>query len=274
MMTAVISTTYDDKYFFLLPITTWCWNKLGIDVICFIPKERNELDYKKMQLLFAQNAFLLPNFVQFDAPADKKVTYAQCSRLFAASLNGIPDKTVLISSDVDMAVFGNYFEECIAGPGEIHIHGYDLTPPGQYPICYVQGDLAAWRKLLLIERDYQQHLDDLLGNIECEHFAGNYWCKDQETLYNAVSANRVPVVYKHRAQPGTQFATRRLDRDDTFMLERLSPDIIDYHMHRPGYTDGAFANILAVLSYFYPNEDFQWLIDYRDKYLKLNGQEQ
>ena len=44
-MKAIISSTYDDNYFFFLPIATWAWNKLGVDVICFMPEPN---DYDRM----------------------------------------------------------------------------------------------------------------------------------------------------------------------------------------------------------------------------------
>ena len=40
-MKAILSSTYDDKYLWNLPLVTWCWNKLGIDVICFLPEPNN-----------------------------------------------------------------------------------------------------------------------------------------------------------------------------------------------------------------------------------------
>lgn len=35
-MKAIISTTYSDQYLWYLPLTVWAWNKLGVDVVCFI----------------------------------------------------------------------------------------------------------------------------------------------------------------------------------------------------------------------------------------------
>ena len=49
-MKTIISTTYNDNYLFFLPITTWSWNKLGVDVICFMPKEMTQNDSDKINL--------------------------------------------------------------------------------------------------------------------------------------------------------------------------------------------------------------------------------
>jgi len=117
-------------------------------------------------------------------------------------------------------------------------------------------------------RSYQQCLDDLLGGIDCDNMRGNYWAKDQEELASKVFSTKDWYIIP-RAKPGTQFADKRYDRDDAYILDRLSPDTIDYHMNRPGYEDGNFSIILQVLQYHYPNESFQWLIDYNNEYKKL-----
>lgn len=266
-MKAVISSTWDDLYLFYLPITTWCWNKLGVDVICFLPRTTGDLPQQMILIAATQSKVgLRQKHCFFDAPEHKKATYAQCSRLYGAATGLSNDDEILITSDIDMAVFKlppynhdpNY---------PIQIFGTDLVPDGQFPMCYATAQARDWKSVMKIgDKSYQQCLDELLGHIEADHFRGNYWGKDQETLWqNAcdVSMN-IP-----RARPGTQFASCRIDRDDAYFMERLSPDIVDYHLHRPGYTQDNFDKILSVLKYFYPNDDLGWMISYHAEYLKI-----
>lgn len=263
-MKAVISTTYDDNYFFFVPITTWLWNKLGVDVICFMPPPGGPKDAEKDKAMYkcGINMDMKLSIRYFFSPSHKRATYAQCSRLYAAAMDTLREDEILITSDVDMAVF-----RVPPYAGGITILGSDLVPPGQYPMCYATGQVCAWRIAMgIANRSYQECLDDLLGNIEAEHFRGNFWAKDQETLYNEVLIHACEIP---RARPGTQFASNRIDRDDQFFMDRLSPDIIDYHMHRPGYTDENFEKILAVIKYFYPNEDLQWMRDYQKQFKEL-----
>lgn len=273
-MTAVISTTYDDQYLFYLPITTWAWNKLGIDVICFVPHyESPSLSVEKYDLISETmwgDAFQM---CFFTAPKHKEATYAQCSRLYAAALPWIPDDEALIIGDIDMAVFNKqYFGQY--NDGKIHVVGADLVPDFQYPMCYIAMPATKWRMIMDIKNNDtpQIKLDRLLGDLECEHFRGNYWAKDQETIYNHLQFNYLfedgEGLIKHfRASPGTQFATRRADRDG--WPEVIPPDIIDAHLPRPGYTPENFARILNLFQAMYPNEDFTWMIDYRNEYVKL-----
>lgn len=265
-MRAIVSSTHDDKYLFFLPIITWCWNKLGVDVICFM----------RMPATFAGKGILLEkvreeyslrfSLVPFECLEHKEATYAQCSRLYAGSL-GLPDDEVLISSDIDMAVFK--IPE-IWEPEGFVVTGFDLVPPEQYPMCYISASVKYWR-MVFGDDPVQKQLDDLLGGIECESFRGNYWGKDQEQAFKRISeyGQTGTMQFNNRARPGTQFAENRVDRDDINWRSYLGPDLMDAHLWRPGYSDENFPKILELLQTQYPEENFQWLINYRNEYIKL-----
>lgn len=260
-MKAIISSTYDNQYIFFLPITSWCWQKLGVSTICFLPLPE-ESEERKVKLV-AEYAKI--KAVYFDAPEHKKATYAQCARLFGGSL-GLDDDEQLIVSDIDMLVFNHPFKNWDVD--KINILGRDLTPTSQYPMCYCLGTKKVWKEVMNVgDRNHQTCLDDLLYEIEAEHFRGNFWSKDQEELFNNVSKTN-PILID-RARPGTQFARNRIDRDDAYFMERLSPDIIDYHCHRPGYLDENFEKIMAVIKYFYPHDDISWMHEYQRRFKEL-----
>jgi hypothetical protein len=258
-MRAVFSCTNDSMYSFFIPITAWCWNKLGVRSVVFVPIWRSEhLDFA----LKSASKWMM--FFSFDAPEHKQATYAQCSRLFAGALPS-PDDEMLITGDVDMAVF-----KVPPAPQKTHdftVFGSDLTPKGQYPICYVAGEKFVWEAYFKCYKGFQGCLDNLLGDIECENFRGNYWGKDQETLFDTLAIAKVEHI--NRARPGTQFAGNRVDRDDINWRSYVNDSLVDAHLWRPGYTDENFENILELLQMKYPNEDFQWLIDYKNEYIKL-----
>lgn len=285
-MKAIISSTYDDKYLFFLPIVTWCWNKLGIGTICFTPKVKIPTDTSN-EKLFAKIC-LVESSVKgsgiiwegFSSPKDKEATYAQCSRLYAGALD-LPDDEILITSDIDMAVF-------LVPPfhaNKFNIWGSDLTPDGQYPICYITNSATNWMEYFGVAEKYtgmkskdkwinkkslQECLDSLLGDIECDNFRGNYWGKDQEEAFLRINKfNPQRIIKIPRARPGTQFASNRVDRDDANWRSCLGPDLVDAHLWRPGYTQENFANILELLTTQYPNDNFDWLVAYRNEYIKL-----
>jgi hypothetical protein len=134
-------------------------------------------------------------------------------------------------------------------------------------MCYASAEVKVWRDLMGIKGfTYQECLDNLLGDIDSETMRGDYWSKDQEELYNKTwrCANMI-----NRAIPGTQFAENRVDRDDINWRSYCGPDLIDAHLWRPGYEENNFKNIMELLKIQYPEDNFQWLIDYRNEYIKL-----
>lgn len=276
-MKAILSTTYDENYHFFLPLVVWSWHKIGVETICFRPQVRIP-DDKLVERVHLVDAMLKRSGWRFEiflAPEHKEATYAQCSRLYAAALADIPEDEVLITGDADMAVFGDYLLQ--ANSGQIHVFGTDLVPPNQYPICYIAMPVKTWRQVMHITPGVpvQQYLDELLGHLDCDHFRGNYWGKDQETIYNSLSGNGPwpfdraswPIIKHERARIPHGFATRRADRDG--WPQAISPDTIDAHLPRPGHTDENWSKIFNLFTTMYPNEDLQWMEDYRNQYIKL-----
>ena len=285
-MKAIISTTYSDTYLYFLPIVTYCWNKLGVDVICFMPYLKDGIDgydpdkdkRAKYTLIIdtLDNLGIELQTAPFSAPEHKEATYAQVSRLYGACLD-LPEDEVLVTADADMAFFS---KDCVSRWNNLYhpiIFGADLVPDGQYPMCYAAMTVKQWRMVTKSEgKTYQQCLDEELGGLDSLHFRGNFWSRDQELLYNKLNGTSqvsypapIPKILENRARQGTQFADNRYDRDDAYILDRLSPDTIDFHMNRPGYEDKNFEIILTILKYHYPNDNFDWLISYNEQYKAL-----
>jgi len=273
MAKAIISTTYSDTYLYFLPIVTFCWNKLGVDVICFLPtmKFNGEQDKLDLIIYYQQLLNLKIEMCPFEAPEHKEATYAQCSRLYGACLD-LPEDEQLIISDIDMGFFSkNYIQDAV--PDIIDIYGADLVPDGQFPMCYLSGYAKTWREIIG-KGTYQEHLDNLLGDIECENMRGNYWSKDQQTIWELLTkasneTNNIDFITHKRARPNTQFADHRVDRDDINWRAYVNDELIDSHLWRDGFTEQNHANIMELMKMKFPNEDFTWLDNFRKEYLKL-----
>ncbi len=288
-MKAVISSTYDSKYLYFLPITVFCWNKLNVDVICFMPDlyldGANLEEEEKLDLIgkVCKEQGLKISYNTFSAPEHKEATYAQCSRLYGACLD-LPEDEVLVTSDIDMAVFSGLIDVM----GRINsddytknmmtVLGKDLVPEGQIPVCYTWASVKEWRKAFIYiygkgaydtegVKTYQQYLDLLLGDIETENFRGNYWSKDQEELFKIF--RKTPHVESNRSNGQNQFAQNRVDRTDTNWRAYVNDDLIDAHLWRDGYTEQNHANIMELMRMKFPFEDFTWLENYRSEYLRL-----
>jgi hypothetical protein len=253
---AILSATYDDNYIFFLPIVRWCWKQTGVDAICFLPQPETDLEKKKYELVFDINNYT------FRCPDSKRATYAQCSRLFAAALP-FKEEEVLITSDVDMAVFGDYLKQKCA---DFDVFGSDLTPENQIPMCYISASAKNWREAMNIgKKNYQQCIDEQLAHEQCENMRGNLWSRDQELAYNHISSQS--VFHHFRARPGTQFASNRVDRDDSYWRDRLNKEVVDAHLWRPGFEETNFLNLMELLSFFYPEQNFEWLINHKNAWI-------
>ncbi len=268
-MKAIISTTYSDTYLYFLPIVSFCWQKLGVDTICFMPEMDNANERDKIELILNVKDKLKLNLQLpiFKAPKHKEATYAQCSRLFGACLD-LPLDEVLVVGDVDML----NFKLPPSDANGFTIWGADLVPTNQFPMCYISATVINWARAFGTNgKNYQERLDELVGVIECEHFRGNQWSLDQDTAYKNIYpySEAGMVNFIPRSNGENQFALHRVDRADLHYKDRLDHDIIDAHLWRDGYTEENHFKIMELLQFMYPNENFEWLNNYRNEYLKL-----
>lgn len=268
-MRAVLSTTLDSTYLFLMPLAVWSWKRIGVDSIVFWTQVGSLNHNAAMRLSLAFNACnddVLSQRIKVDS-YEKEATYAQVSRLYGCLVPEPDDDEVLITTDADMAVFGDYL---IKGDRDrINVYGHDLVPEGQYPMCYVAMTKKKWREIMGVKEGqrYQEVLEEKLEPLACEHMRGNYWALDQETIFEKIRHSGLPVYGHSRANHPTQFATRRADRDG--WPDTISPDLVDAHLPRPGYTEANFARILDLFQTMYPQDDFAWMVEYRNEYIKL-----
>lgn len=267
-MRAILSSTYDPKYFFFLPIVCWTWNRLGVGVVCYTPnKELDEKTKFVFDTLYSNKAYI--NVEHYTCPENKEATYAQCSRLFGAYSYGIVEDEVLVVGDVDMAMLKIPATTEDITNGGFTIFGVDLVPEKQYPMCYISATKRTWRETFHVaDANLQESLDRMLAHEECENMRGNLWGRDQETAFNVIS-KRDDTIGICRAKAGTQFASNRLDRDDAFLMDRDVHDAIDFHLPRPGYEESNFMDILTILKTKYPYDDLSWMVEYRNEYIKL-----
>jgi hypothetical protein len=254
---AIFSSTWDPMYCFYIPLVDFTWRKLGVSSICFVPEEENTF----FPLIRKYAKWV--SFPSFHAPKDKQATYAQLSRIYGGCLD-LGNNAWVIISDVDMSV---HSEELLTDASP-HVWGTDLVPVGQLPVCYVSMSHKLWNILFDCgSKSYQEMLDADLGHIECLNFRGNYWSFEQEKLFKKLDG--FDITRHERAIPGTQFASHRVDRDNQFWSENAVPGLIDAHLFRPGYTEENFAKILELFMTMYPEENFDWMIEYKNEFIKL-----
>jgi len=143
------------------------------------------------------------------------------------------------------------------------------VPPNQYPMCYISAKVSDWRSAFNLHgKGYQECLDELMKDRDSISMRSDFWALDQEISYNNISTYK-DICLLARTNGQNQFSTNRLDRDDFYILDRLNNEIIDYHANRPPYEDSNFEKILTILKFFYPDENFEWLVEYQNSYVNL-----
>jgi len=260
-MIAVLSATEHDFYAMPLPFAVYSWAKVGYSCIVFIPDGNNP----KIELAkkYCRRG---TTFYEFRTAKDRIPTFSQVSRLFGAAteIAQLQTNTVMVTADSDICVFGDTFYGF--DDGKIHILGADLTPDEQYPMCYAAMPVYLWAKVFGITKGYQEHIADIVNPIESDNVRGTNWCLDQFLLKKHIDASGEEIVKHNRSNGLNQFATMRADRDGWY----FNPDnIIDAHLPRPLTDEDNFNKVYDLFKYKYPNDDLQWMIDYRNEYLKL-----
>jgi hypothetical protein len=260
-MTAILSATEHDFYAMPLPIAVYSWAKLGINCHVFIPE-----DYGPKLALAKKWCQPFATFHTFFCEKKREATYSQVIRLFGAA---IPETTgqVLITSDADICVFGNYFEQF--EHNLITVAGADLTPADQYPMCFIGMRASIWRNVFGITKTAQEHVAELIDPIEGDNIRGCQWSYDQWYAKKLLDASNLPVSILHRAKPLTQFASHRADRDGWYFD---LPGLVDAHLPRPLTDEANFKKVQDLFIAKYPNGDFGWMEAYRKEYMQLTSQ--
>jgi hypothetical protein len=257
-MKAVLSMTEHDYYAMPLPIVVYTWYKIGVDCIVFLPSGNNP----KIELA-KEYCFSRAKFYEFNCEEKRIPTYSQVIRLFGASVES-DENEILITGDSDLAVFTNYYHSL--KDGGIHIVGADLTPNDQYPMCFISMPVKKWKKVLNIKKDYQAHISELIDPIEGINIRGEQWCYDQWYIKKRLNESGEKIILHNRTNGINQFATKRADRDGW----HFDPyNIIDAHLPRPLTDDDNFNKTYDLLKKIYPTDDLSWVLEYKNKYLKL-----
>lgn len=258
-MIAILSATEHDYYAMPLPFVTFSWLKLGVYSLVFIPKGDNP----KLKLAIKYSKGL--SFVQeFECEEKRIPTYSQVIRNFGAAIAWANDDQILITGDSDMAVFSDYFSQF--NDGHIHIVGADLTPTDQYPMCFAAMSVTQWREVMGIHTGYQNHVAELIDPIEGCNIRGEQWSYDQWHLKKKLDEYGGKIRIHPRAKSGTQFASKRADRDGW----HFDPsDLIDAHLPRPLTDRSNFDKVYDLFKLKYPEDDLRWMIDYYNEYILL-----
>jgi len=260
-MIAVLSATEHDFYAMPLPFAVYSWAKEWFSCIVFVPNGDNpKIELAKKYC----NKHTV--FYEFEAEEKRIPTFSQVARIFGAAtpIAQLQKNTLMVTGDSDLCVFGNYFKQL--DDGQIHVVGQDLTPIDQYPMCFIGMPVYEWINVMEINKGYQEHISELINPIEGLNIRGEQWSYDQWKIKKQLDISGKNIIFHKRSDGTNQFAQNRADRDGWY----FDPyNIIDAHLPRPLTDEQNFNKVYELFKIKYPDDNLQWMIDYRNEYLQL-----
>lgn len=261
----VLSVNDNPEYLFYIPLTMWAWKKFGWEPILLHTGRRNRIIAEAFAVKHTRVSSIYP--VNVDGYESE--TVAQISRLYAAKV--IDEESYLMTGDIDMIPLSDYWK---FNENEITVWGHDLTSYQHYPICYIGMSSARWYEIMglsglhfsgLIKRDL-----DSMPNAKSEDSVKR-WVVDQDLITDRLNATQFPITKVHRGTYQNGYPVGRVDRS-AWTLDH--PVLIDCHMPRGLFGSGPSSgfnrnNLMQLLHKVWPNEDFNWLIEYTNKFKQL-----
>jgi hypothetical protein len=264
---AVISTDRNELYSFFSPIVSLMWrNLIGYTPITILyeTEEVWNANEKTKFILHELRKYSIVEFVE-SVPGIKGSTVAQASRLYAASLD-MPAGSYILTSDVDMfPLQRNWFHQQDWSK-TFHLFNADAYLPNiLFPICYLGGNIEAWREIMEINETGLQN--NLLTHLNPPEDNWNY----DEILFakNITRWGGFPdeAMFIMRGWKNG-LAIGRIDREVWHFNGHIS-GLTDCHSLRPGFIDNNWNRIAILLSRFCSPEDFLYISNYRKQYIRL-----
>jgi len=266
----VISTNPNVDYLFYLPIVTWAWNIFGWNVICVIPATYSHSSI--MSFVFnTANKYCNVGFIPFEnIDGYRSETIAQCSRLYVSGVDMdlFGNDYYLMTSDVDMLPLSDYWNPDY---DKITSWGRDLSDK-HYPICYIGARQSEWIQFMNLTHGYQADLKrdlDLMPEAKSDNWQ-EWWQVDQQHVTKVLNEQKEIIRIDRGIDKNTGYPIGRIDRS-AWEKSLLQKERIDCHLLRPGYTTENFEKIIALIKENFnpPQEEMDWITEYRNEYIKM-----
>ena len=267
----VLSVDDNPKYLYYLPLVVWAWRKFGWEPILFTLKNCGaaNLDNRRRIIQDVLNSCcggpIETNYIHLFTEY-KSETIVQVSRLYAACRK----IGYLMTGDIDMIPLSDYWKP---NENEITVWGHDLTSYQHYPICYISMPSYRWIEIMGLTTDLYSDMIkrdlDSMPNARSEDSVKR-WVVDQDLITERLNATQFS---KHNVIRGTYENGYPIGRVDRSAWNLKHDVLIDCHAPHDVLTNEAsFTNLIALLMYVWPEENFEWFIDYTNEFKKtLNG---
>lgn len=267
----VLSVNDNQDYLYFTPITCWAWRYFGWEPILMFPHGVNRSNEFKFVLdssrCYRSEFSLLEGY--------RSDTLTQISRLYGATT--IPTSEwadLVMTGDIDMIPLSNYWRPDVL---DVTVYGHDLTGFGHYPICYIAMNAAFWHTVMKIESEEEtidslikRDLDSLPQAKDPDFY--KYWFTDQDLITQRLNEyGKEKITFINRGQGSHGYARGRVDRGSGgWVLNQ--PELIDAHLRQQTHhKQEKVMELYALLRHVWPNENFDWMIEYSTKFRELTG---
>lgn len=259
----VVSVNESPKYLYFLPLTCWCWRKIGWEpVLMHVIEGFNILsEIEVLALSYSEDVTRWGIF----RSRYKTETLAQVSRLYISSNHGF-EEDYFMTSDIDLLPLSNYW---LPDFNAVTSWGRDLTDY-HYPMAYIGMMQSKWNEVMdthWTETDLNVYI-----NRDLDHYIPkqkNIWTTDQQIITERLlSYGKEKITHINRSiDPKTNYPIGRVDRSAWSLNHK---QLIDAHLPHDILTnDKSFHNVTELLRTVWPKEDFTWYYQYHKEFKKL-----
>lgn len=276
----VLSISENEDYIYFLPLTVWTWKQFGWEPIVLYHTTNSD-QYKAMRQLTdeVEQSEINKRFPLSSIEGIQGATIAQVSRLYAtASLRVdhgpfMQTTDYVMLGDVDMLALSDYWKPDYSN---VTVWNWDLTGFGEIPMCYVGAPAKIWKEIMaikpedtvnsLISRDLSNY-----PNAKDEDFYKRWGCDQQILTARLNEYGKEKITFINRGQGTHGYARGRVDRGSGgWVLNQ--PELIDAHLRQQTHhKKDRVLELLALLKHVWPNENFDWFMEYSIRFRELTG---
>lgn len=259
-----ISTDQNPKYLYFLPLTCWCWRRIGWEpLLMHVIEGFNMLS--DIELLALSHSGDITRWGIFKNQY-KTETLAQVSRLYISSNHGF-EEDYIMTSDIDLLPLSNYWQPDF---NNVTSWGRDLTDY-HYPMSYIGMMQSKWNEVMVTPWSSDVDLNVYI-NRDLDHYIPkqkNVWTTDQQIITERLlEYGKEKITHINRGtDKRTGYPLGRIDRSN-WRLDH--PVYVDCHLPHDILTnDASFHKVMEMLHTVFPKEDFKWFVMYSKEFKKL-----
>lgn len=242
------------KYLYYIPLLRWAWKQFNWDTFIFHIGESNSFT-RLIDRTCEGVTFPVRMLSQFNYPTE---TIAQMIRFYAYAHT----EDLIMTSDSDIIPLSDYWHP---NNNEITCYGRDLSDE-HFPACYVAMSSAKWCKMM---NGHNSPATNAM-NFDLREFypkAKNKWCVDQNILTHRLNSVEPKTLINRGVDPKTGYPIGRIDRS-AWTLNHSQ--FVDCHAPHDILTnEKSFHNVMELLHFNWPKEDFKWYIEFHKEFKKL-----